>query len=450
MQVQSKSLLTFVSSINQFLRVNNTQIANHLIVILAFFLPTFESARTSIIFILIILLFFKNNLLSSLKDILKNKVVQAFILFWLINLLLAFFSTEPSISIPYVKSIKFFLYPVLLLLFLDKAYIPRIIGAFLLGMLISELISYGLVFNLYESVPFGIHHASAEDPSPFLYHMGYGFILAFTATLLLQRALQTTYPIQRILYGIFFITVSINVFVNAGRTGYVIYAIAIMTLLLQMYRKQFLKILLSSTVFLIIVYSLAFQFSPMFQQRMGLAITSVKNILYDGNLNSSIGWRVAMGGMAIETIKDRPIIGYGPNIASSAVSQKARDINSSIKYLHNIPFTHIDNQYLETLVTIGFLGFFFLLNMFVQVFRYKQKDETLKIIQITLLVLTMAYGIEATVITDMGFIPKLFVIFTTFTLVTENRFENLKKVNVKSFSYYAIASLSILMISKIT
>ena len=164
MQVQSKSLLTFVSSINQFLRVNNTQIANHLIVILAFFLPTFESARTSIIFILIILLFFKNNLLSSLKDSLKNRVVQAFILFWLINLLLAFFSTEPSISIPYVKSIKFFLYPVLLLLFLDKAYIPRIIGAFLLGMLISELISYGLVFNLYESVPFGIHHASAEYP----------------------------------------------------------------------------------------------------------------------------------------------------------------------------------------------------------------------------------------------------------------------------------------------
>ena len=223
-----------------------------------------------------------------------------------------------------------------------------------------------------------------------------------------------------------------------------------MTLLLQMYRKQFLKILLSSTVFLIIVYSLAFQFSPMFQQRMGLAITSVKNILYDGNLNSSIGWRVAMGGMAIETIKDRPIIGYGPNIASSAVSQKARDINSSIRYLHNIPFTHIDNQYLETLVTIGFLGFFFLLNMFVQVFRYKQKDETLKIIQITLLVLTMAYGIEATVITDMGFIPKLFVIFTTFTLVTKSHFKNLEKVNIKSFSMYALASVSILIISKIT
>lgn len=450
MLMKSNSLITFFSSINQFLRINNSLIANHLIVILAFFLPTLERPRSSIIFMLSILLFFKTDFLATLKDVLRNQVVQAFALFWLINLLLANFSTDPSISIPYVKSIKFFLYPVLLLIFLEKAFIPRIIGAFLLGMLISELLSYGLVFHLIEHVPFGTHHASAEDPSPFLYHMGYGFILAFTATLLLQRALKTTHTIQRILYGLFFVTVSINVFVNAGRTGYVIYAIAIMTLLLQIYKKQFLKILLSSTVFLVIVYSLAFQFSPMFQQRMGLAITSVKNIIYDGNLNSSIGWRVAMGGMAIETIKDRPIIGYGPNIASSAVSQKARDINSSIGYLHHIPFTHIDNQYLETLVTIGFLGFIFLINIFIQIIRYKQKDEILKIIQITLLVLTMAYGIEATMITDMGFIPKLFVIFTTFTLVTKNHFKNLEKVNIKSFSYYSIAAISILVVSKIT
>jgi len=399
---------------------------------------------------LIILLFFKTDFLATLKDVLRNKVVQAFALFWLINLLLANFSTDPSISIPYVKSIKFFLYPVLLLLFLERVFIPRIIGAFLLGMLISELLSYGLAFHLIEHVPFGTHHASAKDPSPFLYHMGYGFILAFTSTLLLQKVLTTQLSIQRLLYLIFFITVSINVFVNAGRTGYVIYAIAIIALLLQIYKKQFLKVLLSGTVFLAIVYSLAFQFSPLFQQRMGLAITSVKNIIYDGNLNSSIGCRVAMGGMAIETIKDRPILGHGPNIASSAVSQKARDINSSIGYLHHIPFIHIDNQYLETIVTIGFLGFVFLINIFIQIIRYKQKDETLKTIQITLLVLTMAYGIEATVITDMGFIPKLFVIFTTFTLVTKDHLKNLEKVNIKSFSYYSIAAISILVISKIT
>ena len=451
MTVTFQIFTNFLLKSVHYLQINNRRIGNHLLVLLAFFLPTIESARTSIVFMLIILLFFKQDIWSDLKKILQNRVVQAFILFWLINLILVPFSTDIATSLDYIKKIKFFVvYPLVILLFLDKAFIPRIISAFILGMLISELLSYSIIFQLIDYVPLGMPDAHPGDPSPFLYHMGYGFILAFSATLLLYKTLTIHQFSHRIWYGLFFITVSINVFVNAGRTGYVIYAIAIMALLLQLYKKQFLKITIAGVTFLAIVYTLAFQFSPLFQQRMGLAITSVKNIINDGNLNSNIGYRVAMGTMAIETIKDRPLLGHGPNIASSTISQKARDTNSSIKYLHNIPFIHIDNQYFETLVTLGLIGFAFLINMFIQIARYPQKERELKIIQIVLLVLTLSYGMEATVITDMGFIPKLFVIFTTFTLIDTERLKPLSRLTPIIFFYYSISAISILTISRFT
>lgn len=451
MNIKTSTPLDTFKNVYVYLQENNSYIANHIIVIIAFFLPTIESARTSSMFILITLLFFKKDLFEKLKEVLSNRVIQAFILFWLINLLLVPFSTDVARSYTYMNDIKFFVvYPIVLLLHLDKSFIPRIISAFILGMFISELLSYSLIFHLIEHVPLGTHHASASDPSPFLYHMGYGVILALTASILLYKSIFTSHIWHRVAYVLFFITVSINVFVNAGRTGYVIYAIAIMSMLLQIYRRHFFKILTVGLIFLAIVYSLAFHFSPLFQKRMGLAIQSTKNIVLNGNLNSNLGARVAMGEMAIEAIKDKPLIGYGPAIAAEPVSAKAREVNYKIKFVHHIPFYHIDNQYLETLVTIGFVGLLFLINIFFQIFTYKQEDQMLKKIQIVLLVLVVAYGFEATVITDMGFIPKLFFIFTTFTLVKAQNIPQLSRVTPVIFFYYAVATISILAISRVT
>jgi len=427
---------------------HNRTIANHLIVLLAFFLPMLERPRTTIIFLLLILLVFKKDLFSDLKNALLNRVIQAFILFWSVNAFLVPFSLDLAFSFSYINDIKFFvLIPLLLFINVDKAFIPRIFGAFILGMLLSELLSYALIFHLIEHVPYGTHHASAKDPSPFLYHMGYGVILSFTAILLLYNTLKATKNLQKLLYGLFFITVSINVFMNAGRTGYVIYAIAVMTLLLLMYRQHLFKIILIGSLFLVTVYSLAFTFSPLFQKQMGKAIQSVENIVTKGDLHSNIGARIAMGEIAIECIKDRPLIGHGPNIAAPVISQKAREINSPITYLHNLQFIHIDNQYLETLVSIGILGTLFLINIFIQIIRFKQPDPMLKTIQISLLVLVLAYGVEATFMTDMGFISKLFLVFTTLTLVTSTHLEKLEKLHVKNFLYYALSAILIFFIS---
>ena len=433
-----------------YLQENNTHIANHLIVIMAFFLPISESARTSGIFILLMLLLFKTDLITRFKESIQNRVIQAFLLYWLMNFVWVLFSTDPELSLHYAKLLDYFYYPLLLMLYLDKAYIYRIFGAFILGMLLSELFSYSLAFGIIKHVPYGIVTQSIHDPSPFLYHMGYGFILTFTVGLLLQRIIQFKDIKHKVLYGLFFLTASANVFVNAGRTGYILYSVSIFALLILTYKKHFFKILPATLLFLALVYTLAYNFSPVFQHRMGLLVTNSSKAVKDDNLDSSVGARVAMGRMAIQTIKDRPLLGYGPGTAVNAVSAKARETDAPIGWLKHIIFPNIDNQYLEALVQFGFIGFFIFLNMFYQIFRYKQPDRKLKIIQLLVLFLALAYSVQVTTFQHGGYIPKFFVFIVTFTLVTRHQLSELPSLSYKYMGYYGISGILLFIVSKIT
>ncbi|HIP13928.1 MAG TPA: hypothetical protein EYG74_00385, partial [Sulfurimonas autotrophica] len=61
----------------------------------------------------------------------------------------------------------------------DTKYTSHVLSAFLASMFISELMSYGIFFNL-------IHYKniSPSDPTPFMSHMTYSTILAFTISIL--------------------------------------------------------------------------------------------------------------------------------------------------------------------------------------------------------------------------------------------------------------------------
>jgi len=441
---------TGLSKAKHFLQEYNTHLANHIIVIIAFFMPISGSVRSSGIFILLFLLFFKKDLFVTFKEVIKNRVIQAFLLYWLMNFVWVLFSIDPNLSYEYAKKLDYFYFPLLFLLYLDKAYLYRILSAFILGMLLSELLSYGLALSLIEYVPYGIRHQSALDPSPFIYHMGYGFVLTFTVALLLQRLLTTENLIQRMMYGLFFLTASANVFVNAGRTGYILYTVSILSLLLLMYRKKFFKTLPIALLFLTIVYTLAFNFSPVFQQRMGLLTTSTVNIVNEDNLNSSVGARVAMGQMAIEAIKDRPWLGHGPGTAVNATSAKAVELDSPIGWLKKIPYPNIDNQYFEILVQFGFVGFIIFLNMFYQIYRFKQPDTALKTIQSLMLILAMFYCVQVTLFQYGGSMNKIFILIITFTLVTKDEIGKLEPLTFNNFSIYSVAAITLFIISKVT
>ena len=125
-----------------------TFFANHLLVVLAFLSPLYFRATSSVVFILLILLIVRRNYLYYFKEALSNKIVQAILLFILINILWLYGSDNLLDAKTELINLKYYLYSILFLLFVDKKFVYAIISGFILGMLFSESISYLIHFNL--------------------------------------------------------------------------------------------------------------------------------------------------------------------------------------------------------------------------------------------------------------------------------------------------------------
>ena len=128
-----------------------TFFANHLLVVLAFLSPLYFRATSSVVFILLILLIVRRNYLYYFKEALSNKIVQAILLFILINILWLYGSDNLLDAKTELINLKYYLYSILFLLFVDKKFVYAIISGFILGMLFSESISYLIHFNLNDN-----------------------------------------------------------------------------------------------------------------------------------------------------------------------------------------------------------------------------------------------------------------------------------------------------------
>ena len=79
-------------------------------------------------------------------------------------------------------------------------------------------------------------------------------MLAVTLTLVLQRFFhEKDPPLVKAVIIFFFVTASINIFITAGRTGYVLYIALLLILFFLVFRKK-LIIALPSAISLILVF----------------------------------------------------------------------------------------------------------------------------------------------------------------------------------------------------
>ena len=162
----------------------NTYI-NYLIVAYAFSFPI-SKAAVSILEVLILLLWIYQGNWKYKFNLLKSNVfigiVGAFILYSIISVLWA---SDPLFAINYIGKYHHMLMIPVIYTSLEKKYIRHIFSAFLLSVFVSEIISYGIIFDL-----FTYKNATAQFPTPFTHHITYSIFLAFTSTILLLNILN--------------------------------------------------------------------------------------------------------------------------------------------------------------------------------------------------------------------------------------------------------------------
>ncbi len=332
-------------------------------------------------------------------------ILFAFILFQYSTLL---WTQDLSLAVTSLRYYTFWLIVPILAVALKKEQIPTVITTFLAGMFVSETVAYGMFFEFWTYNGHG-----ADYPSPFMHHIAYSIFMAFTAIILLNRIYSSHYSLKEKLFmGLFFITVSGNLFISQGRTGQLAFAIAILVTGFLHFRLRIKTLLLSFTLISVLFFT-AYSISPMFEKRVSMAGKNIEQV-FKGNLDSSWGARVAWIILGSEIIKDNPLLGIGmgdyEDVAQDYIDNDR--VEFPAKLASQLTKHHFHNQYVMIVVQSGLIGLFLFLLLYYYYLRLpiqERENKHLSILFITIYLI--GFTAEPLLLVKMSGI--LFILFTT-------------------------------------
>ena len=390
---------------------------NNFLVAYAFFLPVSPSFRSTLFVDMFLLFLLRGNIKENLKTAWKNPIVRSFVYLFGIYVTGLLWTENLKHGLWAVKSIKYGLYLIIFYAIVDGRYIQKVLSTFILGMLFSELISYSMLLGILpwaldiEGVRVYTAYA-VGDPSPFLHHIHYGVALAFVVLLLAQKIIYShTSQWMKIFMSLFVLTATANIFVTGGRTGYLTFIALLLILAFSYLRRYIIPLLIAIPL----LFGIAYNISPIFKDKV---IQTQKNITslvsHKPDLNTSIGQRAAIYYYGFKVFQEHPLLGVGSGDSMDEIKKHTPKQYTNIQQM-----PHEHNQFLSTLLSLGIVGLIIFLNVYYQIFRYKQEDKELRFIMI-FSTLAISFGILTTQFNLRFFMP-LWVVMLAISMISKNR-----------------------------
>ena len=356
------------------LKIDN--ILNYMILLYAFLIPISRAGIAFFSISLLLVWIFSDNFKLKAKYLIENRITLYLIIFFTLSFISISWSDDISGGLYYFRKYIYIIPIFVIASSLQKKYISHIISAFLLGMIISEIFSYGIFFEIFQ-----YKNILPSNPTPFMHHIPYSMFLAFTSLLILNRIFFAKTLNIKIVLTLYFLVVLVNLFINSGRTGQVAFIITLFIILFINIKNRLIalySILLLSTTILITSYSI----SPNFHQRVDSAINQTKEI-FNNNYCTSWGRRVGGWIVAKEIFIDNPIIGTGLSY-DMVYLKRYIDNNREIfnNYNKNNPCVrtlyHYHNYYIQTAVRLGVVGFIIFMLIFYYILKLDIRDREIK------------------------------------------------------------------------
>jgi O-antigen ligase len=281
-----------------------------------------------------------------------------------------------------------------------------------------------------------IYKTIKADPSPFFNHLDHNIGLAVVVALLLNQFLNKNLSVAlKVLSILFMISASINMSFIGSRTGYVLYLVLIISVLLFTYRENIKKAIFIGLILVLSIIYIGYNYSTLVNSRINLTYHSYNKIIESDNYKSSIGLRLGFTKYSIEVIKKNPIFGVGTgdymDEVHKVIPKKHEYISKMIAQPHNV--------YIKTLLQFGLFGLFGLLLIFYRLIVYKDCEKYNKgiiIISVVTVLIVMLTG------KFYGyFILPLFVVFTSSMIVNYKQNIEYEKMNFKTILIYSILAI---------
>ncbi|PHR59441.1 MAG: hypothetical protein COA44_00420 [Arcobacter sp.] len=406
----------------QFTQVNIHLWLNHLFIVYMFFLPISRKARVSTFVIILALFLIRGDVLSHIKEGLKNKIILAFSLYGLLHIIwfagIGFENYKYAMSL--VKSSLYYFYPIVFISFINPKYISRALTAFFFGVLYSELYSYGLALGF---IPIEYsYYKDINDPTPFFHHIHYGLLLALSLTFLFYNFFTLHLSkLQKILISIFFFSASINLFITGGRIGYLLFIILLFIASIRLIKKKVYLYIGVLSLFISIILFSAYQFSNVFHKRINETVHTIELLsnfqTSDKFYQTSFGNRIALWELSYYSIKENLLFGSGTGQQMIQIREKSVEKNKNKNIANHIGHTH--SEYISLLLQFGLIGFFFYLNIFYQIINYKETNHHKKSFLIFIAIAIFIFGFIELVTLKEHLSLVLFTTLTTLFLVRQ-------------------------------
>lgn len=396
---------------------------NYLLISYAFFIPISNKVSSLILISIAIFLLFSNELKSRLLTIIQDKIIQAFLLFYIMHFIWMLGTEHIDAAVFKVYHYKSILAIIIIAMTIQKKFITKILSSFTAGMLLSEVFSYSMALNI--KIPF-VPLKEGMGNVPFMQsYTQYGTVLSITLGLILYNLLtdKNSNIYKKVFLILFFISASLNIFIVASRIGYILYALSIFSVLLFVYKQEIRKVLLPSIILITLGYTFAYNFSDLFRSRTSALYHDVIAVP-DGDFSTSNGARAGYYFYGIEIIKNNFMfgVGTGDHIAEIKKSILAQEKNQANKdnllvNIWNYNCASLHSEYLDNTLQFGIIGLIVFLNIFYQLLSYNQIDNNRRVIQIILIVSMLFVSIGSIIFLAEG-IVRVFIFLTAVSLYT--------------------------------
>ncbi|MFA5427829.1 MAG: O-antigen ligase family protein [Sulfurimonas sp.] len=340
---------------------------NYLFILYAFLVPISRAGLSFLTAILFLLWLFSDNFKKRVDFLKSDKTVIYLVAFIALSILSLLWSDNVSSGIEYIRRYWYFLVLFVIASTIQKKFIEYAVSAFLAGMLLSEIISYGVFFELWS-----FKRATVEFPNPFMNHIQYSMLLAFTSLLLLNKIFYDQNIKLKVLYSLFFLTTTANLFLNSGRTGQVAFALSIFVVGFLNIKNKIMAFFAISTLVISIFYA-AYQISPNFKERVHIGMSDINKIIDNKDYCASIGLRVGAWIVGGEIFLDNPILGIGSNGEMDVLKEYISKNHQEMECVKEMPSYH--NFYIQTAVHLGIIGLFFYIMIFYNLLRINIRDK---------------------------------------------------------------------------
>ena len=391
--------------------IDYKNISSYLFLLIAFFIPVWLKVAVPLLLIMVFFWIIEGKWKSSLYFIKKNKYAQLMILFWLLHLIGVLYSNNWKYGLQDVQQkLSLLIFPLVVLGFSNIENLSRdkVLRFFLLGSIVSGFVcllnatihtihfeSGSIVFNAIPS-DYDYENYFKYERLAFLHHPTYLSMYFTFAIAVVFRFYKDVVDslFRKLFYGLTVVFFAALIYLLNSRIGLIAGFLTIIIGMIWLNKRNLYRILIGSTIVISII-SLFFIFSfDSFNDALAEVKYSAGYIFNRGAVGEGDGdMRLKIWSCIPNVMKQHYLFGHGTGDFHIVLNKEyvAQNLNDAAEKNLNA-----HNQFIETLISLGFVGLITLVDLifYPLVFKLKERDD-LFIINSFLLIIVLNFMTES-------------------------------------------------------